>query len=92
MVRVRMGGRELRIEDAAVKDYLKRGYSVVDENGTVIKKGEVIDFNQAMAEVKALRLENEQLRTQADSAKKKSARANKAKAEEASAAEETQEP
>lgn len=59
MVRVKLGGRELRIEDHAVAEFLKKGYSVIDDNGNVIQKGDVITFNQAVEENKKLRQEIE---------------------------------
>ena len=61
MVRVKLGGRELRIEDHAVAEFLKKGYSVIDDKGNVIHKGDVITFAQAVEENKALRAENEAL-------------------------------
>ena len=64
MVRVKLGGRELRIEDYAVAEYLKKGYSVIDDNGNVIQKGDVITFNQAVEENKKLRMDIDLYRLQ----------------------------
>lgn len=57
MKRVRLGGKELRIEDEFVTEYLRKGYSVIDESGTVMQKGDVTTFNQAVEEIKSLRAE-----------------------------------
>ena len=64
MVRVKLGGRELRIEDYAVAEFLKKGYSVIDDNGNVIQKGDVTTFNQAVEENKKLREENAALKAE----------------------------
>lgn len=59
MKRVRLGGRELRIEDSAVAEFLHKGYSVIDDEGNVVQKGNVTTFNQAVEENKKLRQEIE---------------------------------
>lgn len=64
MVRVKLGGRELRIEDSAVAEFLKKGYSVIDDNGNVIQEGHVTNYNQAIERNKALVEENAALKEQ----------------------------
>ena len=78
MVRVKLGGRELRIEDHAVAEFLKKGYSVIDDNGNVIQKGDVITFNQAVEENKKLREENEALKAEIAALKASAAEEKKA--------------
>lgn len=81
MKRVKLGGRELRIEDEAVAAFLQKGYSVIDDNGNVVQKGNVTTFNQAIEENNALRKENEALKAENADLKKKLSAAKK-KAEE----------
>jgi hypothetical protein len=64
MKRVKLGGRELRIEDEAVAEFLQKGYSVIDDKGNVIQKGDVTTYNQAVEENKVLRKENEALKAE----------------------------
>lgn len=81
MVRVKLGGRELRVEDNAVAAFLQKGYSVIDDNGNVVQKGNVTTFNQAVEENNALRKEIEALKAENADLKKKLSAAKK-KAEE----------
>ena len=62
MKRVKLGGRVLRIEDNAVAEFLKKGYSVIDDKGNVVQKGDVTTFGQAVEEIKSLEASNALLR------------------------------
>lgn len=50
MVRIMRGGRELTIPDTQVTEYLKSGYSVIDDKGNVITRATAITYDQAMRE------------------------------------------
>lgn len=64
MVRVMRGGRELTIPDTQVTEYLKMGYSVIDDKGNVITRATAITYDQAMRENAELRKQNERLKKQ----------------------------
>ena len=53
MVRIRRGGRELTVPDSSVAEYLKEGYSVIDDQGNEVKRGMALNYSQAMAELTA---------------------------------------
>ena len=62
MKKVRLGGRVLSVEDELVPRYLAQGYSVIDADGNVIKKGDIVTLDQALVEINRLSAENKKLR------------------------------
>lgn len=68
MAKVKRGNRTLKINDAAVSNYLKQGYDQIDDKGKVLKKatgGRVVtlaEHNKALDEVERLKVENAKLR------------------------------
>lgn len=62
MKKVRLGGRVLTVEDELVSRYLAQGYSVIDADGNVVQKGNIITLDQALVEINWLKAENQRLR------------------------------
>lgn len=54
MPRVKRGGRELVISEAVVGEYLRNGYSLIDEQGNTIQPDRPMTYAQAMSENAAL--------------------------------------
>ena len=50
MARMKRGGRELVVADANVAEYLKMGYSVIDEHGNELTHTKAVTYQQAMLE------------------------------------------
>ncbi len=50
MARVKRGGRELVIADSEVTEYLKSGYSVIDEHGTDLTPAQAMTYSQVRSE------------------------------------------
>lgn len=55
MARVVLGGRELVVADSEVREYLKAGYSLIDDKGNAIQRGRARTYEEAMAENSRLR-------------------------------------
>lgn len=51
MKTVKQGGRVLRVEDEIVPRYLAQGYSVIDADGNVLVKGDIVTLDQARTEI-----------------------------------------
>lgn len=51
MKTVKQGGRVLQVEDEIVPRYLAQGYSVIDADGNVIVKGDIVTLDQARTEI-----------------------------------------
>lgn len=54
MKKVKLGGRELSVEDEFVPRYLAQGYSVIDTDGTVLQEGEVATLDVAKVRIAKL--------------------------------------
>ena len=77
MTRIKRGGRELVVADSAVAEYLKQGYSVIDDKGNELTRAQATTFSQLKAEydmlkkrfsalnaeLEAVKAENVQLKT-----------------------------
>ncbi|MEG2621416.1 MAG: hypothetical protein RSC06_00825 [Clostridia bacterium] len=50
MTRVKLGGRELIIDDSELTVYLAMGYSVIDGKGNELSRGKAISYDQAVRE------------------------------------------
>lgn len=55
MKTVKQGGRVLQIEDEIVPRYLAQGYSVIDTEGNVLVKGDIVTLDQARMEIARLK-------------------------------------
>ena len=55
MTRIKRGGRELTVDDSVVAEYLKEGYSVIDDHGNEITRGAAQNLSQAQRELAAER-------------------------------------
>ena len=55
MTRIKRGGRELTVNDSAVAGYLREGYSVIDDHGNEITRGNAQNLGQALRELNAER-------------------------------------
>lgn len=55
MTRIKRGGRELTVNDSVVAEYLKEGYSVIDDHGNEITRGTAQNLGQALRELNAER-------------------------------------
>lgn len=68
MAKVKRGNRTLKVNDAAVPNYLKQGYDQIDDTGKVLKKatgGRMVtlaEHNKALDEVEKLKAENAKLK------------------------------
>lgn len=51
MKTVKQGGRVLQVEDEIVPRYLAQGYSVIDADGNVLVKGDIVTLDQARTEI-----------------------------------------
>lgn len=51
MKTVKQGGRVLQVEDEIVPRYLAQGYSVIDAEGNVLVKGDIVTLDQARTEI-----------------------------------------
>lgn len=77
MTRIKRGGRELVVADSAVAEYLRQGYSVIDDKGNELTRAQATTFSQLKAEydilkkrfsalnaeLEAVKAENVQLKT-----------------------------
>ena len=63
MTRVKLGGRELVIDDSELAAYLKLGYAVIDGKGNELSKCIAATYEQAVADNKTLLAENKRLIT-----------------------------
>ncbi len=68
MARVKRGGRELVIADSEVTEYLKSGYSVIDEHGNELTPAKAMTYNQVLSENGVLKKRVESLNKQLDAA------------------------
>lgn len=55
MKTVKQGGRVLQVEDEIVPRYLAQGYSVIDADGNILVKGDIVTLDQARAEIVRLK-------------------------------------
>ncbi|PCK17725.1 hypothetical protein CEY02_19560 [Bacillus pumilus] len=61
MAKVKKHNRVLKVADAAVSGYLKRGYDQVDENGKVVRRATggrtvaLLEHNKALDEIESLK-------------------------------------
>lgn len=68
MARVKRGGRELVIADSEVTEYLKNGYSVIDEHGNEMTPAKAVTYNQVLNENAVLKKRVEALSKQLEAA------------------------
>lgn len=68
MARVKRGGRELVIADSEVTEYLKSGYSVIDEHGNELTPAKAMTYNQVLSENGVLKKRVESLNKQLEAA------------------------
>lgn len=68
MARVKRGGRELVIADSEVAEYLKSGYSVIDEHGNELTPAKAMTYNQVLSENGVLKKRVESLSKQLEAA------------------------
>lgn len=54
MTRVIKDNRELRVDDHEVAEYLKNGYSVIDDHGNIVERGNAINYESAMLRINEL--------------------------------------
>lgn len=55
MKTVKQGGRVLQVEDEIVPRYLAQGYSVIDADGNILVKGDIVTLDQARTEIVRLK-------------------------------------
>lgn len=68
MARMKRGGRELVVADANVAEYLKEGYSVIDDHGNELTHSKAVTYQQAMVENADLRARVKALSTSLEKA------------------------
>lgn len=68
MARVKRGGRELVIADSEVTEYLKSGYSVIDEHGNELTPAKAMTYSQVLSENGVLKKRVESLNKQLEAA------------------------
>lgn len=71
MARIKRGGRELVVADSEVTEYLKQGYSVIDDRGNELTPAKSLTYTQAMNDNIVLKKRNEQLLHQLEAANQK---------------------
>ena len=64
MTRVKLGGRELVIDDSELAAYLKLGYAVIDGKGNELSMCKAATFEEAVADKQRLIIDLEGFRTE----------------------------
>lgn len=63
MPRIKRGGRELVVSESVVREYLRDGYSLIDDQGNIIQPNAPMNYAQAMSEISTLKEREAQLET-----------------------------
>lgn len=77
MAKVKKHNRVLKVADAAVSGYLKRGYDQVDENGKIVQRATggrtvaLLEHNKALDEIESLKSQIQEVKRAAEEAKKR---------------------
>lgn len=69
MTRIMRGGRELVVADSDVAEYLKLGYSVIDDQGNVLKRSQAMSYSDLKAEHDILKRQHDGLKLAHDQLK-----------------------
>ncbi|MGM0816043.1 MAG: hypothetical protein ACQEUO_10995 [Bacillota bacterium] len=80
MAKVKKHNRVLKVADAAVPGYLKRGYDQVDESGKVVQRATggrtvaLAEYNKALEEIESLKAQLVEAKQAAEATEKPTAK------------------